>query len=414
MNGAAEDASAAFSKGNYGEVAGALVGGAATAIPTSIVDFGEALGGGIIPGVKGFWKGLTRGQDPSSANPAAAPVPVPAPGVNQAAAASPPAAVQTDAQRGGGNVPPVAQGNPASTQAPAGGVVRVDRPGQSPLFTNLPVDGESNTALMARGFQPSAQNQAAAQALSDRSSAEVSGINAKAQYDAEVAAAQQANQANLAVSRQIERGMQRDALIKQAGQTNSRSRAAALLQAASSMDSVDQRGAEVAGSQAMEGKRLDQAAAQFGFNSKLAREKQALETRKADAEIGGVNADTQVKGFTARAAERLAKLQEQYMTAKPEDQPVLAKQIQALAGKSDKPQMHVVNRPDTVGPDGMTKLGGGQALVVQNADGSFSEMPMGGGRPSDINTDPRAIAIRDNKDLSDSEKRKQLQFIGYK
>ena len=142
-----------------------------------------------------------------------------------------------------------------------------------------------------------------------------------------------------------------------------------------------------------EAMRLAQGAKQFGFNSQLAREKQALDTRKADAEIGGVNADTQVKGFTARGAERLAKLQEQYMAAKPEDQPALAKQIQALAGKSDKPQMHVVNRPDTVGPDGMTKLGGGQALVVQNADGSFREMPMGGTSQAGPAAPPAAVQM---------------------
>lgn len=273
---------------------------------------------------------------------------------------------------------PRAQQAPAPmAPTPAGAITRIDQPWQSPLFTNMPADSASNTAMLARGFQPTAQSQGAAQALSDRYGAEIGGINAKAQYDAEVAAAQQANQANLAVSRQIERGMQRDALIKQAGQTNSRSRATALLQAANSMDSTDQRGAEVAGSQAMEGKRLDQAATQFGFNSKLAREKQALETRKSDAEIGGVNADTQVKGFTARAAERLAKLQEQYMAAKPEDQPALAKQIQALAGKSDKPQMHVVNRPDTMDERTGQKLGGGQSMVVQGADGVFRELPVG-------------------------------------
>lgn len=40
--------------------------------------------------------------------------------------------------------------------------------------------------------------------------------------------------------------------------------------------------------------------------------------------------------------------------------------------------MHVVNQPDTMTPDGMTKLGGGQRLVVQGADGSFHEVPVGG------------------------------------
>lgn len=67
MNGAAEDASAAFKKGNYGETAGALVRGAATAIPAAVIDFGEGLAGGVVPGVKGFFSGLTGGQPTPSA-----------------------------------------------------------------------------------------------------------------------------------------------------------------------------------------------------------------------------------------------------------------------------------------------------------------------------------------------------------
>lgn len=58
-----------------------------------------------------------------------------------------------------------------SPQAPAAqpvaGPQRIDKPGASPLFTNLPANDPSNVAMMARGA-PSAQNMAAADALSTR------------------------------------------------------------------------------------------------------------------------------------------------------------------------------------------------------------------------------------------------------
>jgi hypothetical protein len=40
--------------------------------------------------------------------------------------------------------------------------------------------------------------------------------------------------------------------------------------------------------------------------------------------------------------------------------------------------MHVVNLPDMMDQSGTTKLGGGQRLVVQGADGAFHEVPLGG------------------------------------
>lgn len=75
---------------------------------------------------------------------------------------------RTDVQRGGAatpaNVAQSAPAQPAIAAEPAQGAIRrIDTPGQSPMFTNMPNDG----ALMARG-PISAQNQAAAQNLSQR------------------------------------------------------------------------------------------------------------------------------------------------------------------------------------------------------------------------------------------------------
>ena len=63
--------------------------------------------------------------------------------------------------------PPVAAAGAASPATDPGAPRRVDRPGQSPLFTNVADDAPyiGNNALMARGNGPSAQNMAAANNL---------------------------------------------------------------------------------------------------------------------------------------------------------------------------------------------------------------------------------------------------------
>ena len=73
-------------------------------------------------------------------------------------------------------------------------VRRIDRPGQSPLFTNVADDAPyiGNNALMARGNGPNAQNMAAMDNLA--ASGDITPrLRAQAQYDAEVANAQRIN-----------------------------------------------------------------------------------------------------------------------------------------------------------------------------------------------------------------------------
>ena len=76
----------------------------------------------------------------------------------------------SQSQRGEGSIP----GTPAPTTPAAPtttnqgmGIVRVDTPGASPLFTNMPTGDQSNVNMMARGT-PSAQNVGAMDALAAR------------------------------------------------------------------------------------------------------------------------------------------------------------------------------------------------------------------------------------------------------
>ena len=123
--------------------------------------------------------------------------------------------------------------------------------------------------------------------------------------------------------------------------------------------------------------RTAQQGQQFGASHELATQRLALDSRTQGAQAAEYGAQARLKTVQANAAEQLAALQNRYMNAKPEEQAAIAKQIQTLSGKSDKAQLHTVNQPDTMAPDGMTKLGGGQRLVVQGADGSFHEVPVG-------------------------------------
>lgn len=88
--------------------------------------------------------------------------------------------------------PPAAAPATPTTAGASAGVRRIDRPGQSPLFTNMPDGGLlGNDKLMGRGAI-SPQNMAAADNLA-ASNDITPRLRAQAQYDAEVANAQRIN-----------------------------------------------------------------------------------------------------------------------------------------------------------------------------------------------------------------------------
>ena len=92
----------------------------------------------------------------------------------------------SQSQRGEGSMP-ATPAAPATTNQGLG-IVRVDAPGASPLFTNLPTNDPSNVGLMARRAAPSAQNVGAMDALAGRYEANTT-AQAQAMIDAEQAAA---------------------------------------------------------------------------------------------------------------------------------------------------------------------------------------------------------------------------------
>lgn len=97
----------------------------------------------------------------------------------------------SQSQRGEGGIPgipaPTTPAAPTTTNQGLG-IVRVDAPGASPLFTNLPTNDPSNVGLMARRAAPSAQSMGAMDALAGRYEANTT-AQAQAMIDAEQAAA---------------------------------------------------------------------------------------------------------------------------------------------------------------------------------------------------------------------------------
>lgn len=266
--------------------------------------------------------------------------------------------VQTEIQRGPGptTVPVSAQQAPAQTVAATSvpGVNRIDRPGQPPLFTNLSADDAGNQALMERGFKPSAQNLAAADALEQRYGAQAAQSIALSQYNAEVAAAQQANQAGLAGTRLVDRRMQRDALLKQAADTQSRSKGLALVSAANAMESVDQRADEAGTRKALDGRKLDQQATEAGFKSRIDLQKSNAEQTRLGFESRAAEMDVATKGqLQALNAQILKETDPARLT-------VLQDKAQTITGR--------YQRPDAAARDVYGAIAGGVDAMGNKTD----------------------------------------------
>ena len=146
-------------RGQYGAAAGELARATTALIPAAADDF---VNRPLSPVVNAIGSGLKQfvgaGDSSAPAQPSPAEKPVPS-GTSLATA--------SQSQRGEGSMP----GTPA-TAAPTTtnqgmGIVRVDAPGASPLFTNMPTGDQSNVNMMARGT-PSAQNVGAMDALAAR------------------------------------------------------------------------------------------------------------------------------------------------------------------------------------------------------------------------------------------------------
>lgn len=343
MDGAAEDAKAAFDKGEYGQTAGALVRGAVTAVPTAMVDFGEQTLAPLAGGAKGFLRGLVGGEDaptvPDTARPAAAP-----PAAARTPAAATPATTPATAA-------PTAQ--PGATQTPAqGAATNPAAPKQDPM-TGAPVNG-GNTVQVTRqpngvmefsgqnikdgfsytgnsGFQPSGAGVTVVPALRPTAAAPASqpaGITAPTQQ-----------KPGLGFTQQEARAMLDQAMTKQRGESRAdfATRSGAALRALGL--ETDERGNIRSSQTQQRGQDLNANTANADRSSR-----EAIEGGRQGLDAQRLSAEQQANGFKVRTGEMQERLFNEWVNAKtPEEKATAAERLRMLqGGDQDKSRLMVV------------------------------------------------------------------------
>ena len=368
IDGAAEDAQAAWDRGSPMAAAGSVIRGAVTAVPTAFMDAGRDVVDVVSGPVGNFYDGLTGNTSaPASAKVAAA-QPV-APKTVAPTSAAPATSPATTQPKPGASTPEAGKPSATGSAASAGGkeiMPGVYRQG------NSYGDSPEAAATGARPSQgPSTQNQSIAAALAQRSGqrpdqpADVMGIYARASealkgvaeaqralddYGPRMSGGVTANDylTGPASAAKFQQAMYRTALEKQAGQ-GGRGGAAAM-QALNNME-----GNQIQRDIALMREQGDTAR----FNAREAGETNRAGMRNtADArrdsiaaELGRGQLDLQrnAQGFTTRQAERQEKLYADYDAAKtPEDRATIAQKIRDLSGKVSDPK------------DNFMVVGGGQ------------------------------------------------------
>lgn len=140
-----------------------------------------------------------------------------------------------------------------------------------------------------------------------------------------------------------------------------------------------------------------------------------IESSRAERDAAKAKGDLEAQGFGLRSAARTESAQKILLDpASTSEQRRLAQStLAALNGKTAADRMQVVNLPDTETSTGL-KIGGGQALIRTNEDGTVEQVPIGTQQAkASISTDPRALAIKNNTSLSMAEKQQQLKALGY-
>lgn len=318
--------------GSYGALAGEALRATTALVPAIASDIVNPLAPvtqGVVNAGRQFL-GLNDGAQPAQASADGAR----APGAPGSAASKNPAANQ-----GGPSSPPQAAApatpaTPATPSAPAaetGGIRRIDRPGQSPMFTNVP--GETGQG----GGAVSAQNMNAANVLASRLSPSMPAQPAPQQF-----AAPASNRMDPWTARNEMRNAETQASsIDRRTSAIGKARMAQLQE--SQLAAMREDGAGQRAAMDQNGGLARESLQQGGANARAVLEG-GLKQQALDAE--GVR-----NGFANRAASRLEQAQTAYLEAKtPEEQSSALKRLQALDGKQQTNKFTVVPGGSAVDP----------------------------------------------------------------
>jgi len=309
-------------RGQYGAAAGELARATTALIPAAADDF---VNRPLAPIVNAIGSGLKQfvGAGDSSAPAQPSPAAKPAPMGTSLVTAS-------QSQRGEGSMPATPAAPTTTNQGL--GIVRVDAPGASPLFTNLPTNDPSNISLMARRAAPSAQSIGAMDALAGRYEANTT-AQAQAMIDAEQAAASRMTPGQ--------------AYLQQAQASMPSLKGMTRLQAATAQQQFQDMN-RVRGDAA----RLDQDAAKTRQDAGLGMFRAQDEASTNDLRRKSVQADLDTKA-------QLDAARQEYLAAgdDPAKQKLAARKLAVLNGKSKDDEWGVQVTPATKNLDGTTTPG---------------------------------------------------------
>lgn len=432
MDGAAQDAQAAWDRGGAEGVAGAagaVARGAITAIPTAVGEFAYntvAPLGGV---AKGFWNGVTGGESapeaPTTVQTAQAPR-APATQANQ-----PPSA--------GTMAAPLAQ--PATAPISGAADVATAKGGTSQVMPGVFRTGNSYSdsaqgalnGAAPRGM-PSAQNVAAADALAGRQQQDSVGRVAGFQPTDITAPVIRNSTNDWAARKQLENLATGASSITnrpewQSGSTTIAGSARGFTGTVDPQGKVAAYKAAVANDQALQQAQpgLDQTA--MRENGGLQREavQQQGGLRREQVQQAGANTranasnavdqrrvglEEQVRGFDIREGQRKEQLFARYDAAKtPEEKAAVAQQIRDLSGKQTESPWKVQVTPTTKNADGSTSEG---SVIRYNAQtGAVERVDTGAKNLPAIKDNPAATAIVNNTSLTLDQRRAELKKLGY-
>lgn len=364
MNGAASDAQSAFDKGNYAETAGTLVRGAAAAVPAAFVDFGEGLAGGIVPAVKGFYRGMTGG-DAITDPPASALKPV----VGATAAQAAPKPVTPSPAAAPAQVVAPA----AATESAPDGSPKVNDPGQVTSADRMAMDSKAHADELASiKLRQQIQDGGAPAEGFTPATIRHSGNDWQARNDLrnlQVSASSMTADANSPEMLAYRAALETDKSLKQGNNP--------------ALVAANHDGAFMDRTQAAE----RAANARFGMSNKIAQQ-------KADAEQAKL-------GFDTKAASQIQALQQQIVSeTDPKKLAVLQEKLQTITGKYQRPEP--ANR-FTVVPSGQAvdpKTGQTYTVpprVLDNQTGRFVDQPSGSGSEQSPYKDGQELVGKDGK-----------------
>lgn len=435
MDGAADDASQLWSKGEYGQAVGTAIRGAATAVPAALVDAGEDLYSLIGKPFANVAKGVVGSTEASAAAAAPTAAKTVTPPASTAAATQPWDMDRLAPKLGGLDREFGAQqsleksrtmdATPARITAPA--TNSVTRDGNSYSGTdvagNITINGKTPrgfVATMPAGAAPagfgaaSATNAAygsnregAAEALAARSQAESMGrLMASGQIQMPQAGPSMILPSGSFGFRRDPRIVAGDMAIQRGfdyargNDPASRARAGALAQTSLQQQSENLRA---------------------GTRNNIDQQRVGIEQGRASLDASRLAIDqqrqamdNQIRGFDVRAGERQEALYKRYAAADTQEKKAaIAQEIRDLSGKAEP-----ANR--------FTVVSGGQewdatagamrnvpGRVLNNQTGQFVDQAGAGQGLPPVKENPAAMAIVNNQQLSLEQRKAELQKLGY-